>query len=191
MKSSKYLVLTSKSEGAARVVAEAILSGLGVISYGYMKGGTNNHLDECDFIYHNDNELEESILSSLKVSHSTVNKNHKKFNQNNSKKILLDFIEYNFNNQISKTFHKEILATNLSNSFQSHNTILDRSIPTNNKTDECLSIESIYKLCCFLLNEKISLTKIQIFKVKDFFIGINKFTLKLLRFATKNIISVR
>ena len=96
MKSSKFLVLTSRSEGAARVVAEALLCGLGIISYGYMKGGTNNHLGDCDYIYYNERELEDSIISSLSVNHPIQNNNLEKFNQKKSKELLVEFFKFQF-----------------------------------------------------------------------------------------------
>jgi pyruvate formate-lyase activating enzyme-like uncharacterized protein len=45
MRQSKALICPSRSEGAARVVAEACLRRLNVISFSEMKGGTNNFLD--------------------------------------------------------------------------------------------------------------------------------------------------
>lgn len=189
LKSSKFLVLTSRSEGAARVVAEALLCGLGIISYGYMKGGTNNHLGDCDYIYYNERELEDSIISSLSVNHPIQNNNLEKFNQKKSKELLVEFLNFNFSTELGSNFQKQILEANLSNSFQSHNTYLKRSIPTNKKTDECLSTKSLYKLICFLLNQEVKSIKILKFSILDFMKKIYILNLKLLRFVTKNFIS--
>jgi len=187
LKSSKYLVLTSSAEGAARVVAEAILSGVGVISNGNMKGGTNNHLDENDYIYYDVKDLEKSIIKSLNNSGLVKNNNSDKFDQSNSKVILLEFFKTNFNNKLNFDVEQKILDIDLSNSFQSHNTFLNRSIPSNIKTDECLSHTSMYNLVSYLLNHEVNKYRIIILRFYDFIIKRVNFSIKIIKFVTKNI----
>ena len=152
-KNSRNLVLCSYGEGAARVVAEAKLHGLGVLFYELTKGGSRNHFNEkYDFIFSNIEEFSRAILSSLnnkRMDQKTLDYYKTIFSETNSKQKLAEFLSYQFSfdlNELKNYFRK----LNLMNSFQSHNQFLPREIPSVEKTDECLTPSSMTRLYEYL-----------------------------------------
>jgi|GEM_PF-2858704 len=143
---SRYLVITSRSEGAARVVGEASLNNLAIISYAKMLGGTNNHLDlDVDILFDDFKDLSSTLLNALKKrgelnSYSSTNKNC--YLEEYSKVILIEHLVALFNFK-QTDLESELLSKNLYNAFSSHLNLLDSKF-SNNQTDEILSYKKMY-----------------------------------------------
>ncbi|MBM6551062.1 glycosyltransferase [Marinomonas ostreistagni] len=167
---SRSLVCPSLSEGAARVVAEAALNDLVIISYSKMKGGTNNHLDEeSDFIFSDldllSETLEEFIYKKNKYKFY-ISKNKKCYSQVESKKRLVDFL---FDNGFCKERRKleAILKSDLYNAFSGHKNILHESM-SNSISDEVLSHKKMLFFVSSKLEKRVDWGRLSISFFKDF-----------------------
>jgi glycosyltransferase involved in cell wall biosynthesis len=168
IESAKCLVIPSLEEGAARVVAEALSKGLNVLSYKHMLGATNNHLNnEYDLLFDSKEDLVEkmsSFVENYENFYSKKNINYYKiFSEEESKQKLKSFLITTLKGfQLDKDNFEKLVLTN---SLQSHNTFLPRSLPSNKKTDECQSLDSMYKLVCFATNKSARYYLIASYKV--------------------------
>jgi len=175
---SRYLVITSRSEGAARVVGEASLNNLGVISYSKMLGGTNNHLDlNVDMLFDDFKKLPSILLSALdqrKDLDKYTSSNKNSYLEEHSKDILINNL-VNFFQLNKENLESEILPQNLYNAFSSHLNLLESKY-SNNQTDEILSYKKMYLFASSLLEEPISKKAIFKCKILDFLSKIKKIT---------------
>lgn len=183
IESSKCLVTTSLFEGAARVVAESLSKGLNVISFIEMKGATNNHLHkDYDLLFHNENDLVQKIIFYIKnfdIRFANKSINYKDiFSENKSKEKLKLFLEENFKDM--KIDKENLVSIKLTNSFQSHNTFLPRYLPSNKKTDECLSFDSIYRTICYLTENPTKKRLNYLFKISTLIYKVKLFLKQLI-----------
>ncbi|MEM5547766.1 hypothetical protein [Pseudoalteromonas fuliginea] len=143
---SRFLVITSRAEGAARVVGEASLNNLGVISYSKMLGGTNNHLDaEVDVLFDDFKELPSILNIALTnkdrlINYSSSNKSCY-LESANKEKLIKELVNLF---QLSKPdLEDELNNKILYNAFSSHLNLLDSKY-SNNRTDEIQSNKKMY-----------------------------------------------
>lgn len=167
---SRYLVITSRAEGAARVVGEASLNNLGVISYSKMLGGTNNHLDEeVDILFDDFNELPTILNSVLMKKNGLINysSNNKEFylESTSKKKLIRELVRlFDFDESHLK---QEFSNKKLYNAFSSHLNLLDSKY-SNNRTDEILSNKKMYLFVSYLTNSTPNLNERIRFSIFDF-----------------------
>jgi len=172
LKKSKALILVSRAEGAARVVAEALLLGLNVIGYKGSLGGTNNHLSsKYDIIVDDLSKLDTSMQYFMDNYD-----NHYRYKDINYSDLFCEKITKDkFLDELSSLLGysslqiKHLLRDKVFyNSLSSHNHFLPRDVPSNKKTDECISNASMYKLLCFSLNKSPNHIFLFGLKVRDF-----------------------
>jgi glycosyltransferase involved in cell wall biosynthesis len=157
MEKCRALIIPSSEEGAARVVAEAKVLGLDVISNLNMKGGSNNYLDEDDLLFEGEVDLTNKIISYLKRSDI---KRSEQLKSDRYKKIFCEkFTRKEAIDWFSKTYgvdrqyiETSLLNKTLYNSFSSHNVYIPRDVPSNKSTDECLTNISMLKFSTYLLD---------------------------------------
>ncbi|MDB4060215.1 hypothetical protein N9492_01190 [Flavobacteriaceae bacterium] len=168
IESAKCLIIPSLAEGAARVVAESLAKGLNVISFKDMQGATNNHLHkDYDLLFNTEKDLTDKICYYVENYKNIFSKKNIDFEdiflEDNSKHKLKIFLQNTF-----KNFHldkKNFKNKRLVNSLQSHNTFLPRFLPSNKKTDECISFDSMYKLICYLTENPIKKHSIFLYRI--------------------------
>lgn len=168
IESAKCLIIPSLAEGAARVVAESLAKGLNVISFKDMQGATNNHLHkDYDLLFNTEKDLTDKICYYVENYKNIFSKKNIDFEdiffEDNSKHKLKIFLQNTF-----KNFHldkKNFKNKRLANSLQSHNTFLPRFLPSNKKTDECISFDSMYKLICYLTENPIKKHSIFLYRI--------------------------
>lgn len=183
IESSKCLIIPSLVEGAARVVAESLSKGLNVISFIDMKGATNNHLHKgYDLLFQNEKDLVQKIIFYVKnfdIRFANKNINYKDiFFENKSKEKLKIFLEENFKD--IKIDKENLISIKLTNSFQSHNTFLPRCLPSNKKTDECLTFDSMYRTICYITENPIKKHSIYLYKISMLIYEIKLFLKQLI-----------
>lgn len=167
---SRYLVITSRAEGAARVVGEASLNNLGIISYSKMLGGTNNYLnEEVDILFDDFEKLPNILNSALMRKNNLIN-----YSSNNKdlylesvskKKLIKELVSlFDFN---ESALRQEFSKKNLYNAFSSHLNLLDAK-HSNNRTDEILSNKKMYLFVNYLTNSTPSSIKKIRLSILDF-----------------------
>lgn len=175
---SKFLVIPSTSEGAARVIAESKLLDCRVISYSKMLGGSNNHLDpDEDFLYEKDLYKVLSEALRIKANHITDEKIKKLFLEEYSREKLKKFLQDFFALDLIQT--ESIDSKILENLFQSHQQTLPRDIPTNKNTDECLSKLSLTRFLFYSIDSHLTQKQIFLLRIEDYYIQV-KSKLKLI-----------
>lgn len=171
---SRCLVITSRSEGAARVVGEASLNDLAVISYSNMKGGTNNHLNlEVDKLFNSFDELPtalESIVSNRYSLKDYVAPNKNCYLESHNKKILIlrlaELLSYDI-----EFLHNELKGKNLYNAFSSHLNLIGSQF-SNNTTDEILSYSKMHNFILDITESETKSSKLFICRLRDCLDGV-------------------
>ncbi|UTJ07341.1 glycosyltransferase [Arcobacter roscoffensis] len=170
MLQSKGLIIASKYEGAARVVAEAQLLGLNILSYEKMKGATNNHLSEYDILFNDFNNLENKILDFINNYDSFYSKkdiDYSKIYLEKYNRIKLCENISEVCNINSSVLLKSIEHISLYNSISSHSAILPRKYVSNPQNDEISDHLTMYSLLCYLTSNKSKLSYLLYFKNVD------------------------
>lgn len=182
---SKTLILPSRDEGCARVVAEAQLMGLNIISYKYMNGGTNNHLTKYDILYDNFSDMSTEMIENLNNYNNFYSKKDISFNE-----IYLEkYSKQTFAKELSRLFNYDFKFLNdkfndivFYNSISSHNTLLPREYSSNPFTDEIYSYEVMSKLITWLSGEKDQSVIVNfIYKYYDLYYKIKKYVILVSR----------
>lgn len=175
-KQSCFLVIPSRAEGAARVVAEASLNNIGVISYGGMLGGTNNHLNlDVDIIYDDFDSLPDVLNSALNkkdtvMNYLSPNKNY--YLESSSKeKLILELV--NLFGFCEVDLKSEIKDKNLYNAFSGHLNLLDSKF-TNNRTDEIYSNIKMHNFVSSLTGKKVKVVAKIRCEISDAFLKFKK-----------------
>jgi len=169
LQASRVLVIPSRSEGAARVVAEAKILGLDVISNKHMKGGTNNHLHSVsDYLF--DGLMD--LSSALEAYSSCTKLNFTSpellvFNHDQSRWIFTEFIASNFGDRLEKSSLAGLLKLDMENLFQSHKCTLPRHIPDASRNDECYSLSAMYRLYAYLSGSEEGVSKVMMYARKE------------------------
>lgn len=168
--SSRILVIPSRSEGAARVVAEAKILGLDVISNKNMKGGTNNHLHMVsDYLFDGLTDFSrvlEECMSCTKLNLPLQDMTA--FNHDSSRQVFTEFIESSFGDCVEKSYLSGLLKLDMENLFQSHKCTLPRHIPDSSRNDECYSIGAMYRLYTYLIGSEEYVSKVMMYARKEF-----------------------
>lgn len=151
---SRSLVCISRAEGAARVVAEAVLNNLPIVYYSKMIGGTCNHLDDSiDFRLNDIGELplvlDRAYLELLDRGRQERGDGDV-YLESNSKKVLVKFLREHFSEQLSSSVEEIILRRPLYNAFSGHQNHLPESM-SSRASDEVLSLSKMYRLFNYLL----------------------------------------
>jgi len=156
-RSSRALICISRAEGAARVVAEAVLNNLPIVYYSKMVGGTCNHLDDRIDFRVDDMENLPDILDSAYMELLERGRQFRGdgdvYLEENSKKLLLKFLRKNFDGKLHPAAEHQILVRPLYNAFSGHQNHLSESI-SSSKTDEVLSYVKMFRFLNFLLEAK-------------------------------------
>lgn len=151
-KQSRSLVIPSSLEGAARVVGEAAINNLSVISYSKMKGGTNNYLNlEMDYLFDDFSQLPDKLgkLLDRRVElEKYIAPNKSNYMESCSRIELCNYLE-NIVNLDSIDIYKKIKDRNLYNAFSSHLNELPEYF-SNDKTDEIYSFNKMNKFLTYL-----------------------------------------
>lgn len=154
---SKALILPSRDEGAARVVAEAQLMGLNIISYAKMRGATNNHLSKYDILYEDFNNFSSEIQDFIErydeyYSKKDIDLSEVYLEKYNKPKFIKD-ISFYFDFEENFLLEK-LKDVKFYNSISSHNMLLPRELVSNKLSDEIYSFRKMYIFINYLLNFK-------------------------------------
>lgn len=148
LRNSRALICISRAEGAARVVAEAVLNSLPIVYYSKMVGGTCNHLDDkIDFRVDDIDQLPQVLddaYRTLKARGCSERNDGAVYLEKNSKKVLAKFLEKHFSHVLTKTVIEEVFDKRLYNAFSGHQNHFPESV-SNRATDEVLSYSKMYK----------------------------------------------
>lgn len=151
---SRCLICISSAEGAARVVAEAALSGLKVISYGGMKGGTNNYLiDGRDIVLDDLDELPKAISVVMdETSYKCeVTPNWQSYDQESSRAKMIAFlVSHGFMNNDDL---ERVAVLKLYNAFSGHQNRLP-CVLSSESSDEVLGYRKMLRFYTYLTGNK-------------------------------------
>ncbi|WP_435274806.1 hypothetical protein ACMAZF_16330 [Psychrobium sp. nBUS_13] len=173
---SRTLVIPSRAEGAARVVGEASLNNLKVISYQKMQGGTNNHLNfEIDETFESFEQLpdimEQTVRNRVCLS-EYVSNNKSCYLEDVSKKVLIEHLVKLFFYE-RDNLEQQFSSQNFYNAFSSHLNLI-KSEFTNNQTDEVLSFSKMYLYISYLTDVKPSFLHLIKARSSDAFSKLNR-----------------
>lgn len=151
---SRCLICISSAEGAARVVAEAALGGLRVISYRGMKGGTNNYLmDGRDIVLDHLDGLPNAILAVMDESSykCEVTPNWRSYDQESSRTKMAAFlVSHGF---ISNSDLESLQSLKLYNAFSGHQNKLPPML-SSESSDEVLGYRKMLRFYTHLTGIK-------------------------------------
>ena len=151
---SRCLICISSAEGAARVVAEAALGGLRVISYGGMKGGTNNYLiDGRDIVLDDLDDLPKAISVVMDETsyNCEVTPNWQSYDQESSRAKMIAFlVSHGFMNNDDL---ERVAVLKLYNAFSGHQNRLP-CVLSSESSDEVLGYRKMLRFYTYLTGNK-------------------------------------
>lgn len=164
MRQSKALICPSRSEGAARIVAEASLRGLNVISYKFMKGGTNNFLDkDYDLIFDDFNSLSSVMDKYVENADFYLKKDiacQTIYEESHSKLKFVDYLS-NILSEPSEELAQIASKLDMKNALSSHTNLLPSNC-SSKTSDEALKSSSMLRyfenICGFGISTKMQLS---------------------------------
>lgn len=147
MRQSRALICPSRSEGAARIVAEAALRGLNIISYKHMKGGTNNFLDlKYDIIFDDFNRLSEAMvqyITDIEFYSKKEVKCREIYQENHSKVRFVEFLS-SIISEPTNDLMKIASKLDMKNALSSHTNFLPSNC-SSKMSDEALTSTSMLR----------------------------------------------
>jgi glycosyltransferase involved in cell wall biosynthesis len=166
---SKIFILPVRKEGASRVIHEALLCGLPVIYYKYLKGGGKDFLDKTNSVYYStESQIYKKIIYSLK--------NYKRFKLNKiniNEKMSETFQVPRFKKFLKKlydednhNFDTKIDLTELDRKLDSHKITLEKKL-RKPITNHIKNFSSFYRFISILLREKPSIIKIIFITIQE------------------------
>lgn len=151
MSSSRALVIPSKVEGAARVVAEAVLNNMRVVANRDMLGGSLNFLHkDGDLLYSDFDDLVgklNQIIVERDGYENYVPVNKKFYHESVSRELFIKFMVDEFG--YKSDFLSAAGVYDLSNAFSAHKNIIPERF-TEKMSDQVTTERKMYEYMCYL-----------------------------------------